>query len=139
MSAHESFEAIGYRSPDDGAAGFTRWPGLLSLTLGLLLGPIAALLNQELMYSVNMWACGHQMPVLVHLVPALCLIVAVGAGLMARRDWRAVGAGVEDEEAAVEARTRFVALMGMAISAFSSLVIVAMWAAAFVFGPCMRA
>jgi hypothetical protein len=58
---------------------------------------------------------------------------------MARRDWRAVGAGVEDEEAAVEARTRFVALMGMASSAFSSLVIVAMWAAAFVFGPCMRA
>ena len=139
MSARESFEAIGYRSPDDGAAGFTRWPGLLSLTLGLLLGPIAALLNQELMYSVNMWACGHRMPVLVHLVPALCLIVAVGAGLTARRAWRAVGAGVEDEEAAIEARTRFVALMGMAISAFSSLVIVAMWVAAFVFGPCMRA
>lgn len=124
---------------DAGATGFTRWPGLLSLTLGLLVGPIAALINQELMYSVNMWACGHHLPLVVHAVPLVCLIVAIGAGLVARRDWRAVGGGVEDEEATVKTRTRFVALLGMMTSLFSSLVILAMWTAAFVFGPCMRA
>lgn len=137
MSVPESFEAA--RPNVEGAPGFTRWPGLLSLTVGLLLGPVAALSNQELMYSVNMWACGHQMPAVIHIVPALCLIIAVGAGLMALRDWRAVGGGVEDEQATVDARTRFVALLGMATSAFSSIVILAMWAAAFVFGPCVRA
>jgi hypothetical protein len=58
---------------------------------------------------------------------------------MAWRDWRAVGGGVEDEQATVDTRSRFVALLGMSTSAFSSVVILAMWAAAFVFGPCMRA
>ena len=139
MSARESSESFFRGATDESAVGFTRWPGLLSLTLGTLLGPIAALLNQQLMYSVNMWACGHRMPIVVHIVPVVCLSLAVGAGLMALRDWRAVGRGVEDEEATVDTRTRFVALLGMSISFFSSLVILAMWAAAFVFDPCMRA
>jgi len=138
MSAPESFDVVRHNAAD-GASGFARWPGLMSLTLGLLLGPIAALLNQELMYSVNMWACGHHMPAVIHVVPLICLIVAIGAGLVARRDWRVVGAGVEDEEATVDSRTRFIALMGMALSTFSALVIAAMWAAAFAFGPCIRA
>ena len=139
MSVPESSDALSHGTAADDATGFIRWPGLLSLTLGLVLGPIAALLNQALMYSVNMWACGHDMPSVIHVVPVLCLIVAIGAGLVARRDWRAVGAGVEDELATVETRSRFVALLGKALSVFSTLVIVAMWAAAFVFGPCMRA
>jgi len=138
MSVPESFDVV-HDNAAEGVSGFTRWPGLLSLTVGLLLGPVAALINQELMYAVNTWACGHQMPTVVHIVPALCLIVAGGAGLMAWRDWRAVGGGVEDEQATVDTRSRFVALLGMSTSAFSSVVILAMWAAAFVFGPCMRA
>jgi hypothetical protein len=139
MSVPESSEPLFGRAAAAGATGFTRWPGLLSLTLGLILGPIAALINQELMYSVNMWACGHRAPAVTHVVPVVCLIIAAGAGLMAYRDWRSVGGGVEDEEANVDTRTRFVALLGMTISLFSSLVILAMWAAAFVFDPCMRA
>jgi hypothetical protein len=50
-----------------------------------------------------------------------------------------VGAGVEDEEATVATRSRFLALLGISISIFSSLVIIAQWAAVFVFDPCMRA
>jgi uncharacterized protein YqgC (DUF456 family) len=139
MSVRESFEALNEPPSEHGVAAYTRWPGLLSLSLGLLLGPVVALVNQELIYSVNMWACGHGLHAVIHIVPALCLIVTIGAAITAYRDWKAVGAGVEDEEATVATRSRFVALLGMMTSIFSTAVIIAQWAAVFVFDPCMRA
>lgn len=142
MSAHESFEVQHETTADrhlDPANPFTRWPGLLSLSLGVLLGPTIALANQQLIYTVNMWACGHRMQPVMHIVPALCLVVTLGAAFTAYRDWKAVGGGVEDEEGTVHTRTRFLAILGIALSIFSSLVILAQWAAIFVFDPCMRA
>ena len=58
--------------------------------------------------------------------------------ITAYRDWRAVGGGVEEEAATIGSRTRFLAIMGMGISVFSSLVVIAQWAAIVVFAPCMR-
>jgi hypothetical protein len=120
-------------------AQFTRWPGLLSLALGVLLGPIVALVTQGLVYSATSWTCGRDIGATMHLIPALSVIVSVGAGVSAYSNWRAVGKGVEDERGAVATRTRFLALMGIALSAFSTLVILAMWLSIFVFAPCMRA
>ena len=120
-------------------ARFTRWPGLLSLSLGLLVGPVAALVNEELIYVTNMWACGNGTQLAMHVVPFVCLFVCVGAGFLARADWVRVGRGTEDEAATVDSRTRFVAMCGMAASALSALVILAQWLAIVVFGACMRA
>jgi len=117
---------------------FGRWPGLLSLSLGVLLGPIAALVNQELIYVTNMWACGTGSQRAMHIVPLVCLVVAVGAGLLARADWARLGRGAEDEAATIDSRSRFLAPGGMAVSALSALLILAQWLAIFVFGPCMR-
>ena len=128
MSVHES---------SDGQ--FARWRGLLSLTLGVTLGPIAALVTQSLIFAATSWTCGHDIGSTMHIIPALSFIVTSGVGIAAYLNWRAVGKGVEDERGAVATRTRFLALMGVAISAFSALVIVAMWASIFVFAPCMRA
>jgi hypothetical protein len=85
-----------------------------------------------------MWACGVGKQPAMHLVPIVCLLVAIGAGLLARRDWLRLGRGVEDGAATVDSRARFLALGGMAISALSALVIAAQWLAIFVFGACMR-
>ena len=117
----------------------TRRPGLLSLTLGIVVGPIAVLVNEELIYLTNMWACGTGKQLAMHVVPIICLVVTLGAGLLAWRDWDRVGRGVEDEAATVDSRSRFLALGGMAISALSALLILAQWLAIFVFGACMRA
>ena len=117
----------------------TRWPGLLSLTLGIVVGPIAVLANEELIYVTNMWACGTGKQLAMHVVPIICLVVTFGAGLLAWRDWDRVGRGVEDEAATIDSRSRFLALGGMAISALSALLILAQWLAIFVFGACMRA
>jgi hypothetical protein len=39
----------------------------------------------------------------------------------------------------VTERVRFIALVGVAVSIFSSVVIIAQWASIFTFDPCMRA
>jgi hypothetical protein len=140
MSVRDSSDVL-VETRGDPAAGetFSRWPGLLSLSLGLLLGPVVALANQQLIYTVNMWACGHRMQAAMHVVPFLCLVVTVGAGITAYRDWKAVGGGVEDEEDTVHTRTRFLSILGMSLSIFSSMVVLAQWATIFIFDPCMRA
>ena len=120
-------------------ARLTRWPGLLTLTLGLVAGPIAVLVNEELIYVTNMWACGTGKQLAMHVVPLICLAVTLGVGLLSWRDWDRVGRGVEDEAATVDSRSRFLALSGMGISALSALIILAQWLAIFVFGACMRA
>lgn len=131
MSAPESSSA----ATRDDAAWFTRGSGLLSLVLG----PLVALANQQLIYMVNMWACGHRERSVMHLVPLLCLIAVAATGFAAHLSWKAFGRGFEDELGGVEARSRFIALLGIAISAFSAVVILAQWFAIFVFDPCMRA
>jgi hypothetical protein len=126
------------RTVPDERSYFSRWPGLLSLSLGVLLGPIAVLVNEELIYVTNMWACGTGKQPAMHIVPIVCLVVTIGAGLLARRDWIRVGRGIEEEAATIDSRTRFFALGGMAISSLSALIILAQWLAIFVFGACMR-
>jgi hypothetical protein len=120
-------------------AQYTRWPGLLSLSLGVLLGPVVALINQEAIYGVNMWACGRNLRGPMHIVPALCLIVVLGAAYASHLNWRMVGRGVEDERHDVATRTRFLALLGISVSLLSAILILAQWLAIFVFDPCMRA
>lgn len=111
---------------------------MLSLSLGLLLGPVAALLNEAIVYATNMWACGSGTPLSMHVVALACFATAIGAGLLARADWARVGGGTEDEAATIDSRTRFLALTGMAASALSALLIVMQWLAVFVFGACVR-
>ena len=117
---------------------FARWPGVLSLSLGLLLGPVAALVNEGMVYATNMWMCGSGTPLSMHLVAVICLIVAIGAGLLARADWSRLGGGTESEAATIDSRSRFLALTGMAASALSALLILMQWFAVFVFGACVR-
>lgn len=117
---------------------FLRPGGLASLTLGLVLGPVAALVNQQAIYSATMWACGHGMRWTLHVIPVLSLVVVAAMGAAAHRNWRTTGGGREDDAATVGARSRFLSILGMSVSAFSALVIVAQWLSIFVFNPCMR-
>lgn len=123
----------------DDVARFTRWPGLLSVTLSVVLGPIAALVGQSVIYATNMWACGHNLRSTMHIVPALAIVVIVGAGVVGFSNWRAVGRGADDERGAAATRTRFLSIVGMAVSALSALIVLAQWAAIIVFPACARA
>lgn len=114
-------------------------PSTFNLTLSMVLGPLIALWNQALIYAGNMWTCGHGYEGSLNLVPALGLIVTLVMAVVAYRNLRAVGALEDDEHGGVDARLRFMAYAGVAISAFSSLVVIAQWVAIWVFSACMRA
>lgn len=104
----------------------------------MLLGPVIALVNQQAIYAGDTWICGHGAGVALHIVPALSLVIVVGAALRSLRDWR-LSRQVAFESPAVATRTRFLSMLGVAISVFSSAVILAQWFAVGMFGPCMRA
>ena len=129
------------RSPDTvpgQPVNLVRWPGLLSLALGMTLGPVAALINEELIYVSAMWACGRGTRWPVNLVPLLCLIVTLGMLHVSYRNWKRVGEGVDVEAATIDSRTRFLSIAGIGVSAISALLILAQWLALLVFEPCMR-
>jgi len=89
---------------------FTRWPGILRLAIDVLGGPIFVLITQQVIYSGNMWACGHNAKESLHVAAVLCVIAVFGTIIDSWAVWRAVGRGVEEEHGGVEARTRFLAL-----------------------------
>ncbi|MDB4916947.1 MAG: hypothetical protein JWM95_4591 [Gemmatimonadetes bacterium] len=122
----------------DWSTRFATWPGLTSLALGLVLGPIVALVNQQAIYAANMWVCGHGLRGSLHLIPALGILVVAGMAYESHRSWMAVGGGAADQDDSVATRTRFLAMLGMAISAFSALVIFAQWLGIFMFDPCVK-
>jgi hypothetical protein len=108
------------------------------LTLLVVLGPLVALANQGLTYSVNMWACGHHAHGTMHIVPLLCFVVAASATFGSFRAWRRVGTAGMGGSAAEFSSARLLAAAGIAIGLFSTALILAQWAAIAVFDPCMK-
>lgn len=111
-------------------------PGLLWLSV--LAPPLAALTQLQTNYALVLWACGRGQTWALHLVALLALAVAVGCGLLGWRNWNRAGAVWEDGGAGPLPRSRFMAVVGMLVSAHSALVIVAQWIAVFVYNPCQR-
>jgi len=103
----------------------------------VVLGPVVALVNQGLIYIVNMWACGHHSRGSMHLVPLLGVLIAVSGTLVSLRyrRQRATGTGEGD---AGETSAALLTLAAVAIGAFSTAVIIAQWVAVMVFDPCMQ-
>jgi hypothetical protein len=76
--------------------------------------------------------------VALHIVPVVCLVAIAICGVIALRDWRSVGGGTEDEAATIVTRSRFLAMLGIASSLFSALIVVAMWLPMFIVNPCYK-
>ena len=106
------------------------------LTLAVLIGPIAALANQGLVYAIGTSACETRMPPLMHLVEALTLIICIVAFTFGYRVSRRISA---DDERQGEGRRRLMALSAVGTAVFSAAVIIAQWVAVLTFSPCMRA
>ena len=107
----------------------------IRLALGRVGSPAIALLNQQAIYASNMWACGHGLHGVLHVIPAVCVLITLALALDSFVIWRAGNR----QDGVVTERVRFIALVGVAISLFSSAVIIAQWAGVFVFDSCMRA
>jgi hypothetical protein len=117
---------------------FKEGAGAAQLWACVLAGPLAALTQLQANYALVLWVCGSGQGWALHLVSFLALLVTAGAGLLAWRNWRRAGAVWEDGGAGVLPRSRFMAAVGMLVSAHSALVVIAQWIAVFVFSPCQR-
>lgn len=107
--------------------------------IGLVLAPSLALACQAAMFALVTPQCSTQTRLGIHIVALVCLLAALGMTWLARRDWmlRSDVSPTPDGEASGPVETRrFVAAAGTAVGALSSLVILMMWAAAWVLSPC---
>src|SRR5690242_4966410 len=90
---------------------------LLALALGVLLAPWIALVHQEVVYGATMWACQRGRHTILHVVPVTSVAAIAVAFLLALLCWRRAGADAGTPRSAARvAPTRFLALVGLAIS-----------------------
>jgi hypothetical protein len=111
-------------------------PIIRALAIGLLLPPLAFLLNLESAYALVPTAChaGNVLP--VHLVHLVCLALAVFGGVTALRCWRSSGRVWPGGAGGRLGRTQFLSGVGMLIALLFTLVIVAQWIPSFILDPC---
>jgi hypothetical protein len=109
---------------------------LRALWVGLLLAPVAFLINLEAAYAVVPTACSARNELPVHLIHLACLLLTLYGLLTAWRSWKATGATWPGEAGDPLARSRFMAGTGLLVSAMFVLVIVAQWIPSFVLDPC---
>ncbi len=117
---------------------FKEGAGPASLWAGVLAGPLATLTQLQVNYALVLWACGAGREWALHLVSLLALLVVVAGGLLSWHNRRRAGGGWEDDGAGVVPRSRFMAVVGILISALTALVVIAQWIPIFVYGPCQR-
>lgn len=105
------------------------------LWAGLLAAPVAFLLNLQTMYILVTLTCGTARPWL-QLSAAVTLLLAIGGGALAWRNWKRCGAWWPGQGGDALARSRFMAALGLFASVLFSLVILAQWMVTWVLGPC---
>jgi hypothetical protein len=109
------------------------------LWFGVLAGPLAFLVNLQVMYMLVPWACTGGWRLGLWLFPPLMVALALAGVLVAWTSWRRVGREWPGEEGGPQPRSRFLATLGVLVSATMALVVVAHWLATFFISPCQRA
>lgn len=126
-----------------GAAGYSRWParGDVAQTVGVVGGPLALLAALQVKYAIaQLWACeSGTAALLVHLTALLAFLLAAGSGVAAASQWRPAARGADPgDDGGPTGRTRTLAVVGVALSALSALVIVSQWLPQLVLDPCRQ-
>ena len=109
---------------------------LAALWAGILVAPAAFAANLQLGYLLVHPACLKNDLMALHVVQVLCLAAALGGGLIARRALRPDRAGEAGEAGDRLERSRFLAGLGVWMSALFALAIVAQAVPSFVLHQC---
>lgn len=116
---------------------FSEPKGLAVLWYGILVGPVGWKLQLVVNYSLVPYACWHDLSILVHAASLLTLLLVLSGVPVAWRSWRRTGEEYETESGdATFTRARFMALSGVALSAFFALVVFGQWIPNVVLSPC---
>jgi hypothetical protein len=113
-------------------------PGSVAPLLFGILGPPAFwAVRLGASYTLVPYACWRGWMALLNGVTVLMLIGCVAAGVVAWRAWRDSGGPAQVEIGGAQVRRRFMGLLGMLISGFFGLVIVAEGLANLMIDPCI--
>ena len=93
---------------------------------GVLVPPLATLAGMEVSYGLVGPACTSGNTLALHLTRLVTLLVVLGAGLIAWREWRG----------SPGTRARFLSWVGVFAAGLFSLVVIAQWLAGLFLSPC---
>jgi hypothetical protein len=116
--------------------GFNRVGGIFSLWSGLLVAPFAFLLNLQVSYMLVPFVCATGRVFWLHLAAGGSLMLAALGLLISWHNWQKAGREWQSEAGSVTARSRFLSVMGLLMSALFCIAILAQWIANFIVGPC---
>jgi hypothetical protein len=109
------------------------------LWTGFLAPPALALLNVIFGFPLAYVACNTSSTLLLHLFMCATLALVVVAGLLAGKEWSALGTDDPGELSGPLGSRRLLALLGVTGASISVFFVLSQWYPVFVLGPCMRA
>jgi hypothetical protein len=104
---------------------------------GIFAGPAAWMINTQFNYAAVPWVCAHQVP----LIPVFALVMALlslAGGFLSWRGYASAAPTPVPDSTGAGRPHRFVALMGIAIAALFTVVIILHGVAGLVFHGCER-
>jgi hypothetical protein len=108
----------------------------LWLWIGLLLPMAAAAIFLETLYLLSEYGCQNGFFFTNHIASALALFTSLLGGAISFRNWRHAGSAWPDQHADPADRSRFMAVLGILLSALLSTLIFAQWLPTFMGVPC---
>jgi TRAP-type C4-dicarboxylate transport system permease small subunit len=126
------------KKPATSKGEFSKTRGILWLWAGLLTAPLSFLLHLQVNYMLVTQLCQSEHKLALHLVTLAFLLIAAGGGFVAWRNWEAAGRKWPGETGSVLERSRFMAVVGLLISALIILAFIAQLIPQFIFDPCHR-
>ena len=110
----------------------------MRLWIPILITPVVVLAQQSANYALVALECAKQQRLAIHLVSATSLAIAVAGMLLAWSAWRSVGTESPDDRGQVVSRVRFLAAVGISLSALMALSILAQWITVAFVPPCIE-
>lgn len=107
-----------------------------ALWTGILAGPAVWLLSFEANFALAPWACEFKNKAALFVVAILALVLVACSGLLAWREWVALGKVQPDDAPGIMGRSRVMALAGLFMSAMFFLVVLAQSVPNLVLGAC---
>jgi hypothetical protein len=109
----------------------------MRLWFPILVTPLVTLTQLSVNYALVPLACRTQQHLSIHLVSAAAVAIALAGIVMAWGAWREAGTDVVPDGPTQAARTRFLGMMGVVISAMMALASLAQWLTAVFISPCV--
>ena len=106
------------------------------LVLGLLLPPVAWLLDMQISYSLVKWACAHDRTPILFMMPIFSLTLVAVAWWMSWSSWHAVRREADQDGGRPMDRSYLLALAGIGLSALFALLILVSLAPRSILSPC---